>query len=422
MSSCCRRPAASRYRSRPSSLTGRGPRLVGWVLALCLVVLCGCTSPSDSASTHRSGAGGGTDRSDGAPVHWLVALGDSYISGEGARWAGNTSGPSRQVDALGADAYGSPDRPQSDCDRAAMSVAALGGGSLRGKNLACSGATIATRTGLGSFVPGLDWYHDGRGRVSQLVALRRFASSHQVSDIVVSIGGNDFGFGSVLTACVSDFASTVATRPVHCKDDPEVAGRFGPAAADAISRRLAAALIRVSRAMTQAGQSAGSYRIVVDTYPSPIAPGSRIRYPEALLQRLFLGGCPLFDADATWANTVVLPVINAAVRKAARSSHLSDVSVLDLGHLFDGHRLCETGSSQLQQTRPRLRSWRSPGAMAQLEWVNELYTKSHPWRGVESFHPNYWGTLAELRCTVAATSAGRWRSGVCRGGAFHAVR
>src|SRR3954454_24841836 len=39
----------------------------------------------------------------GAP--WIVSVGDSAISGEAGRWAGNTNGSSNNVDALGSTAY-----------------------------------------------------------------------------------------------------------------------------------------------------------------------------------------------------------------------------------------------------------------------------------------------------------------------------
>src|SRR5262245_16754599 len=39
----------------------------------------------------------------GAP--WVISLGDSAISGEAGRWAGNTNNSSSNVDAGGSDAY-----------------------------------------------------------------------------------------------------------------------------------------------------------------------------------------------------------------------------------------------------------------------------------------------------------------------------
>ena len=47
----------------------------------------------------------------GAPT--VVAVGDSAISGEAGRWAGNTNGSSSNVDALGPT---DPDVPRPGCD------------------------------------------------------------------------------------------------------------------------------------------------------------------------------------------------------------------------------------------------------------------------------------------------------------------
>src|SRR2546422_2338132 len=46
-------------------------------------------------------------RADGPGVGspWTVSLGDSYISGEAGRWAGNTNESSSWIDALGPSAY-----------------------------------------------------------------------------------------------------------------------------------------------------------------------------------------------------------------------------------------------------------------------------------------------------------------------------
>jgi hypothetical protein len=57
-----------------------------------LVAIVGSTTP---AAADGPGAG----------PSWLVSLGDSAISGEGGRWAGNTNWPSGHVDALGENAY-----------------------------------------------------------------------------------------------------------------------------------------------------------------------------------------------------------------------------------------------------------------------------------------------------------------------------
>jgi hypothetical protein len=401
-----------------------GARTVFVLLATLLLGLTACSSKARDGSTAgaRRTPPAGTAAAPGttAPPRWLVALGDSYISGEGARWAANTSGRPGPVDALGRGAYlKAGHRGQPGCDRASASVAALGAGRLRGANLACSGATTRSHWSGAAFTPGLDFYSDGEGHVGQLVALRRFAAHHRVSDVVVSIGGNDFGFGSVLGRCTAAFVLTVTRNASLCKHDPALHATFAPGHVARITRDIAAALARVRTAMQGAGHDPADYSVVVVSYPSPLPPGPRIRYSEDLLHRAVLGGCPIFDADATWANRVVLTGINSALQQAVDDSSLANIAWVDMSDAFAGHRLCERGAAQLQETG--LASWRSPGARARLEWVNMVYAKSTPWQSRESLHPNYWGVRAERRCLRAAVSGARAHSGTCRDGRFSAA-
>ena len=195
------------------------PRARFLVVAACIaaLLLAGCTSDGERSS--QSDAAPDPPRSGGA--EWIVAMGDSYISGEGARWAANTNGKPRQVDALGPRAYAAKGRREADpgCHRARFSEVQIGDG-LKSKTLACSGAMTASTSGDGVFKPGLDFVDDGSGHVGQAAALENFASAHQVSDVVVSIGGNDFGFGPVIAQCAGAFFSTVG-RPQQrpCRTD-----------------------------------------------------------------------------------------------------------------------------------------------------------------------------------------------------------
>src|ERR1700704_6797873 len=83
----------------PSSIarTGRdAPRaaLIAVVaLLLSFIYLLGALVPA----AHAEGPG------EGSP--WVASLGDSYISGEAGRWAGNTNESSSKIDALGSTAY-----------------------------------------------------------------------------------------------------------------------------------------------------------------------------------------------------------------------------------------------------------------------------------------------------------------------------
>src|SRR3954452_20394848 len=87
-------------------------------------------------------------RADGPGVGTptVVAVGDSYISGEAGRWAGNASSES-YVDALGSTAYFDNSMGSGEtiagCHRSKSNEAPIAGG-VTGKDLACSGAKSAT--------------------------------------------------------------------------------------------------------------------------------------------------------------------------------------------------------------------------------------------------------------------------------------
>ncbi|MGI8433216.1 MAG: hypothetical protein ACR2LE_00515 [Nocardioidaceae bacterium] len=375
------------------------PRRVSMLTVV--VVLAGCTGGAGrDASPHGAGESAvsrsASTRQD--QTGWVVLVGDSYISGEGSRWAGNTAGSrSRPVDALGPSAYDDAGDYESEpgCHRAVRFAHGLGA-HHRGKVLACSGATAVSHFAGRQFKPGLDFFRDDRGHVGQARALQRFAATHQVSDVVVSIGGNDLGFGSVVGTCVTDFVSTVGSVGRLCRDDPRLARSLEPRQRARLSNSIAQALSRVAEAMRRAGYDAGDYAVVVQSYPSPLAPGGHNRYPENQFARTLVAGCPVYDADASWADSVVLGTLNAALAIAVRRSGLANAAMLDLSGALMGHRLCETGVGPLPQRG--LESWRQPGASARLEWVTMLAAKAAPWQPQESFHPNYWGTLAERRC------------------------
>ncbi len=326
----------------------------------------------------------------------MVSLGDSYISGEGARWGANTGGAARRVDALGPAAYFDRrgQEPQPGCHRASAGIVSLGLPGLKGKNLACSGARTRSDSAQLRFRPGLDFVRpaDGSGE-GQARALERFASDHRVAAVIVSIGGNDFGFGVLAATCVSGFLSSPPGVERLCSRDSTVTERVDRSAQRRVGRAVTAALNRVTAAMSRAGYTATDYRRIVLTYPSPVPPGNALRYNEA--NREARGGCPLFAADASWADGVVLPRINRTVVSAAAAAS-ERFSVLDVAHAFDGHRLCEQGTASLSDTS--LRSWDSPGAVDRVEWVNRVYFTVAPQQLQESLHPGYWGMAAERQC------------------------
>ena len=80
---------------------------------------------------------GGTAWADGPGVGTpaIVALGDSAISGEAGRWAGNTNDSSSKVDALGASAYSDAAGGEAirGCHRSQSAEVHIGGGVLSGR-------------------------------------------------------------------------------------------------------------------------------------------------------------------------------------------------------------------------------------------------------------------------------------------------
>ena len=102
----------------------------------------------------------------GAP--WVVSLGDSAISGEAGRWAGNTNNGSSLIDAGGANAYWDNAARTAEqipgCHRSESAAIHIGGG-INSLNLACSGARTYTHGGGddADFKPGIDFDNDGDG-------------------------------------------------------------------------------------------------------------------------------------------------------------------------------------------------------------------------------------------------------------------
>ncbi len=230
---------------------------------------------------------------------YVVSVGDSYISGEAGRWAGNTtSGSYTTVDAGGANAYNDAGTTEStpNCHRSTAAEIHIGGG-VGSKNLACSGATTATAWSGSDFKPGLDFYDDGAGHIGQAKALQQFASSNSVKMVVVSIGGNDFNFGSIVQTCVTNFLTSSSLWPNYCNDDSSVTSNFTSTNITAKTTAIKNALNNIRTAMTNAGYSSSQWTMVVQLYPSPVPSTSTgFRYSQSGYTRQTTGGCGFWNA------------------------------------------------------------------------------------------------------------------------------
>jgi hypothetical protein len=352
----------------------------------------------------------------GAP--WIAAVGDSYISGEAGRWAGNTNKGQDYVDALGPTAYydnaSNTGEQIPRCHRSKSDEVYIGDG-VNGVNLACSGAKTSTFTDSnGYFKPGLDFYSDANGQQGQARALQSFAAGHNVKLVALSIGGNNFNFGSIVQTCVTDFLASPSWWPDYCNDDASVTANFTSSNVAAQTAAIKTAIVNVRQGMANAGYADSAYTILVQDYPSPLPNGSGFRYSQSGYTRQSTGGCGFWNADANWANATALPTIDNAVKNAATQTGLPNVRILELASAFNGRRLCENTVGLLEEKG--LSSWQSAGAVDQTEWIDQIRTVSTSTTDYyiqESLHPNYWGQLALRSCVRQAYNAGTPRGGTC---------
>ncbi|MCA1689370.1 MAG: GDSL-type esterase/lipase family protein [Actinobacteria bacterium] len=282
----------------------------------------------------------------------VVAMGDSYISGEAGRWRGNS------IDLLpGNDATDRACIPGALLCLADKSRVYVGGSAADGchrsdvsevmsarlagaqpVNIACSGAVSAN-------IPRAQTGGVGQnGEAPQADQLLPIARTRDVRAIVLSIGGNDLGFTGIVTACLEAYL-------LH----------QGPRAAET-------------------------------------------RYPEGDPRRV-IDGCPFYDHDLDWARDVAAPEIGAVVRAAARAR---GVEVLELRDALAGHEICagaDREATLLHRPTPARSEWgRFVGVNTILE--GDLQ---------EAFHPNAYAQRALGTCLgrVLAAAPGGF---ACSGG------
>jgi hypothetical protein len=358
-------------------------------------------------------------RADGPGVGTpaVVAVGDSYISGEAGRWAGNASSES-YVDALGATAYNDVSGGESipGCHRSKSNESVIGAGTIA-KNLACSGAKSATQpySSDSDFKPGLDFYDDGAGHQGQAKLLQSYATTHNVRFVLISIGGNDFNFAGIVTDCVEDFLYSPSWYPDYCKDDSVVTSQMAASNVTAKTAAIKTAILNINTAMRNAGYTGSQFSILVQDYPSPIPSASGFRYSQSGYTRQSTGGCGFWDADANYANATLLPTIDNAVLNAAAQTGLTNVKTLELRAALNGRRLCENTVDRVDQTA--YSSWSAAGALDHIEWfqgIRTVTTANSDYYIQESLHPDYLAQLALRNCVRQAYNAGTPRSGTCR--------
>jgi hypothetical protein len=349
----------------------------------------------------------------------VVAVGDSAISGEAGRWAGNTNGDPARTDALGPTAYYDNASNTAEtipgCHRSKSAEVLLGGG-VTGVNLACSGARTYTHTGDdGAFKPGLDFYDSG-GQVGQALALENYAKAHpgSVKAVVVLIGSNNYGFATIVQDCVEDWLLSPSWWKDYCSDDSTEKAMFTASNVATVTSQVKQAYLNIHQAMADAGYKDTDYTILAQTYWSPLPNGAMIRYPETGYSRQSTGGCGVWNKDADWANATVVNTFNSTIRNAVTQTGLTNVKVLDMQNALAGRRLCENTVGLLEEKG--VANWRSAGAVDKSEWVEQIRTLTTllpPYQMQEDGHADYWGQLAMRNCLRQAYNGGAVRGGSC---------
>lgn len=364
-------------------------------LAAVSAVTLGLTGLSLVAPANAESAKPGAQR---AKPTAIISLGDSFISGNAGRWQGNADPTNLLGDIWGTDraAYNcnsSGSWCYHDATRIYGSTYGDGKGCLRANsaeilstdisverkiNIACSGAETVnvapTRNG------GQGW----KGEAPQGDQLENIARDNTITMVVLNVGGNDMGFRGIIESCIKTYLTGSST---HCKVSQEPVVVAGLAKTLPRVRRV---VRNLQAAMTRAGYAAGSYRFVLQSYSSPVPPGTQNRYPETYA-RYTQGGCPVYNDDSDWVNNSVVPRISDMLRQVAARR---GVEFLDVHDLFAGHEVCNKASQQSSSSN----SYKDPLPGRLSEWARFLDYFETQGNVDESVHPNYYGQQALGAC------------------------
>ncbi|MGW1773556.1 GDSL-type esterase/lipase family protein [Streptomyces sp. NPDC002104] len=323
----------------------------------------------------------------------VVSLGDSYISGEAGRWKGNSltnsgnrtgtdrawvSGSSYDPGKVYGATAGGCHRSDSAEVRSAGPLADVA------INLACSGAV--SRNVFRASSGGVAF----KGEAPQADQLAAVAASNNVKVIALSIGGNDLGFADIIKECAYDFVLWNS----YCYDDQQ---EGVDARIDGVMADVGKSVDEVRAVMRGAGYADSAYRIVLQSYPSPIPRGTENRYTQSDWSRLNTGGCPFWNKDSDWARDSLVPQIAGRLKAVAAAK---GVQFLDLKDMMQGREVCAKASKQVTTA--------APASARTSEWARWIDSSETQGLVQESMHPNHFGQLAAGRCLalVVAQPAG----------------
>lgn len=283
-----------------------------------------------------------------------VVLGDSFSSGEGGRWRGNSftgidGGDRAGTDTAAVDTvHGFRYRPEersyeeasvdNGCHRGLKApVTYLAGRYEKVVNLACSGARAQhlwpIESGGAAF----------KGEAPQITQLGKLAATHDIKLVVLGIGGNDMGFGALIGECVKAWAIKHFTPDDDRSCVGHINGSTVPALGD-VHFRVTRTIALLRKELAQRGQT--GTRIVLTGYPA-IIPGFFGFEFEAGDRRI--RNCPFNGPDVRRIDEHLMPKLNATMEAIA---HETGVDFIGLEQAFDGHKLCEAGTRRPVANQP----------------------------------------------------------------------
>ncbi|MEU3783154.1 SGNH/GDSL hydrolase family protein [Streptomyces sp900129855] len=274
--------------------------LAGVVTGGILLVVIGVARPGDTNS------GTGPGRAPGAaPVQGpYVALGDSYTSGPGIP-----------------DQTGTP----TGCDRSSRNYPALVAKDLGiqpadVRDMSCSGATTTDLT-----APQTTDHGTNPAQFSALSAKTRL--------VTLGIGGNDIGFSSMITKCVTaGVFYKAADNLTPVSDDAPCRRRYHSGDTDTVGQKIETTGQRLERALSEVKRRAPQARVYVVGYPS-ILPTEASACDDAI---------PLAPGDLTFLREQE-ERLNAMLRQRARAA---DATYIDTHTPSVGRDACSPAKTR----------------------------------------------------------------------------
>jgi lysophospholipase L1-like esterase len=370
-----------------------------------------------------------------------VAMGDSFVSGEGAgmyQKVTDTAGVAQDFPGMAADNSNAYFCHRSA--RASLHQASLPGIQAR-FNLACSGGQPHDIANPSSARP------NGRTVDSQLAQLRTVAKTHDIDVVLIGLGSNNshYTFGKIASTCIERFIADAWIAKLefwfgkkrHPQEPCKKEELITDATANAAHIETGDALHQILKTLREVDAD-GKHRIVLQDYINPLPEELHSRYHEednrsdtrekfrALGAERYAAGCPVHRASLLPGDYVANVLGFSASQNALRMRQEfpgADVVYLNVRRAFDGARLCENDNSPTGTlvTPMRMQAYIDGTQVADIGGWNKIdiqratkLCKEYYHTCQESWHPNADGHAVLGRCLNGAVTSTGKQSVVCQ--------